>query len=358
MPETVLTIIFWSLAGGVVAWNVFVWRARKKTVQIAESGAAPSTRSVPTSALRDDGRLAAESAARTAAERELVELRAERDALRRERDEAVARVGDDSRDELQERMVRLESELRNSRAERDAARRRARELEEAETSLRAELSTLRRDVAQMRDERDRARQDSRRQLIEARAEWESGSRSAAEQILRSSEERKQLQRRVAEQESQIDRLRGGISAASSGPVESAASTGSAAPSGSTASTGSPASTGPSASAGLPPSSGALASSGASGPSPRVGLARGISRPEFEAAMGVARGAADSDDLQQIHGVGPAMERKLRNLGVTRFRDIQAWDDAVIDRIARDVGASADRIRRDNWMDQARRLDDA
>jgi predicted flap endonuclease-1-like 5' DNA nuclease len=61
-----------------------------------------------------------------------------------------------------------------------------------------------------------------------------------------------------------------------------------------------------------------------------------------------------DDLKRIHGIGPAMERLLHQRGVTSFREIALWTDEDIDRISADLGAFHDRIRRDGWVEQARR----
>jgi len=67
----------------------------------------------------------------------------------------------------------------------------------------------------------------------------------------------------------------------------------------------------------------------------------------------APGAAD--DLRRIKGVGPKLVELLHSLGITRFSQIAAWDDAEIDRIDAQLGRFAGRIRRDSWPDQARLL---
>ena len=43
------------------------------------------------------------------------------------------------------------------------------------------------------------------------------------------------------------------------------------------------------------------------------------------------------------------------LGITRFDQIAAWDDADIDRIDAQLGRFQGRIRRDNWVEQAKYL---
>jgi len=64
---------------------------------------------------------------------------------------------------------------------------------------------------------------------------------------------------------------------------------------------------------------------------------------------------DEDDLSQIKGLGPKLVETLRGLGVTRFAQIAAWDDADIDRIDAQLGRFQGRIRRDDWPAQARLL---
>jgi predicted flap endonuclease-1-like 5' DNA nuclease len=63
---------------------------------------------------------------------------------------------------------------------------------------------------------------------------------------------------------------------------------------------------------------------------------------------------DRDDLQRIHGIGPVLERRLRRLGITRFGQIAQWTDEDIARIATQLEDSAERIRRDGWVQSARR----
>jgi predicted flap endonuclease-1-like 5' DNA nuclease len=63
----------------------------------------------------------------------------------------------------------------------------------------------------------------------------------------------------------------------------------------------------------------------------------------------------ADDLKRIKGVGPKLEKLLNSLGVTRYAQIAAWDDAEIDRIDGQLGTFQGRIRRDDWPAQARYL---
>jgi len=76
----------------------------------------------------------------------------------------------------------------------------------------------------------------------------------------------------------------------------------------------------------------------------------------EAIVAPAPAAGDAaDDLTRIKGLGPKLKALLGTLGVTRFAQIAAWDEAEIDRIDAQLGNFSGRIRRDNWVEQARFL---
>jgi len=62
-----------------------------------------------------------------------------------------------------------------------------------------------------------------------------------------------------------------------------------------------------------------------------------------------------DDLTRIKGVGPKLVALLHDMDVRSFADIAAWSDADIDRVDAQLGRFQGRIRRDNWVEQARLL---
>lgn len=68
----------------------------------------------------------------------------------------------------------------------------------------------------------------------------------------------------------------------------------------------------------------------------------------------ASAAGGADDLKQLKGVGPALEKKLHDNGVTTFAQIAAWN-------AEDIADMDDklsfkgRIGRDGWVEQAKLL---
>lgn len=69
----------------------------------------------------------------------------------------------------------------------------------------------------------------------------------------------------------------------------------------------------------------------------------------------APAAASGDDLTLIKGLGPKIAAQLAGMGITSFAQIAAWDDAEIDRVDALMGRFAGRIRRDQWVEQARLL---
>lgn len=71
----------------------------------------------------------------------------------------------------------------------------------------------------------------------------------------------------------------------------------------------------------------------------------------KAAAAPAAEAAGADDLKQLSGVGPALEKKLHEAGVTTFAQIAAWnadDIAAMDEKLSFKG----RIEREGWVAQA------
>ena len=78
-------------------------------------------------------------------------------------------------------------------------------------------------------------------------------------------------------------------------------------------------------------------------------------PAPEPAPAPAPAVGGSDDLSRIKGVGPKLVAKLHDLGVSSYSEIAGWTDEDIDRIDVQLGRFSGRIRRDNWVEQARLL---
>ena len=64
-----------------------------------------------------------------------------------------------------------------------------------------------------------------------------------------------------------------------------------------------------------------------------------------------------DDLQQIKGIGPAIEKTLHEIGIFRFDQIAEMNEYDIDRIAQRLKGFRSRIYREDWIGQARTLHD-
>jgi NADH-quinone oxidoreductase subunit E len=69
---------------------------------------------------------------------------------------------------------------------------------------------------------------------------------------------------------------------------------------------------------------------------------------------VAAVSTGPDDLKQLSGVGPALEKKLHAAGVTTFAQIAAWSDAEVAAMDEQMGFRG-RIARDGWVAQAKIL---
>ena len=65
-------------------------------------------------------------------------------------------------------------------------------------------------------------------------------------------------------------------------------------------------------------------------------------------------AADADDLKQLSGVGPALEKKLLEAGVTTFAQIAAWGADDIAEFDEKLSFKG-RIEREGWVEQAKAL---
>lgn len=62
-----------------------------------------------------------------------------------------------------------------------------------------------------------------------------------------------------------------------------------------------------------------------------------------------------DDLKLIVGIGPVLERMLQQLGIASYRQIARWTERDIDEFDARLAEFPGRIRRDDWVKQARAL---
>jgi large subunit ribosomal protein L21 len=74
----------------------------------------------------------------------------------------------------------------------------------------------------------------------------------------------------------------------------------------------------------------------------------------KAAVKPAAKAAGADDLKQLSGVGPALEKKLHAAGVTTFAQVAAWTEADVAAMDEQLSFKG-RIEREGWIEQAKEL---
>ena len=80
-------------------------------------------------------------------------------------------------------------------------------------------------------------------------------------------------------------------------------------------------------------------------------------PKAEAKAEAPKKAAKAegaDDLKELSGVGPALEKKLLEAGVTSFAQIAAWTEADIAEMDEKLSFKG-RIEREGWVEQAKEM---
>lgn len=65
----------------------------------------------------------------------------------------------------------------------------------------------------------------------------------------------------------------------------------------------------------------------------------------------------ADDLTVIRGIGSRLAVLLNSIGIYHLRQIASWTEADIEEVDGRLGAFKGRITRDNWVEQARLLND-
>lgn len=88
----------------------------------------------------------------------------------------------------------------------------------------------------------------------------------------------------------------------------------------------------------------------------AGVAAAAAAPKKAAPKKAAKAEAPAgaDDLKKLSGVGPALEKKLLEAGVTSFAQIAAWTDADIAEFDEKLSFKG-RIEREGWVEQAKEL---
>ena len=78
------------------------------------------------------------------------------------------------------------------------------------------------------------------------------------------------------------------------------------------------------------------------------------KAEKAAPKKAAKADAAGDDLKALSGVGPALEKKLHEAGVTTFAQVAAWTEADIADMDEKLSFKG-RIEREGWVEQAKEL---
>ncbi|SNR61564.1 50S ribosomal protein L21 [Puniceibacterium sediminis] len=92
----------------------------------------------------------------------------------------------------------------------------------------------------------------------------------------------------------------------------------------------------------------------SGSAPAAPVAAAPKAAKKAAAPKVAAAAAGGDDLKVLSGVGPALEKKLHDAGITTYAQIAAWTDADVEKFG-ELLSFKGRIEREGWIEQAKDL---
>lgn len=77
-------------------------------------------------------------------------------------------------------------------------------------------------------------------------------------------------------------------------------------------------------------------------------------PKAAAPKAEAKAKSAADDLKALSGVGPALEKKLHENGVTTFAQVAAWTEADVADMDEKLSFKG-RITREGWIDQAKKL---
>jgi predicted flap endonuclease-1-like 5' DNA nuclease len=66
-------------------------------------------------------------------------------------------------------------------------------------------------------------------------------------------------------------------------------------------------------------------------------------------------ADEKDDLKEIGGIGPSIEKRLNSLGINSFKQISELTEVSSKQISHAIKFFPGRIERDRWVEQASRL---
>jgi predicted flap endonuclease-1-like 5' DNA nuclease len=89
--------------------------------------------------------------------------------------------------------------------------------------------------------------------------------------------------------------------------------------------------------------------------PRQKARQNGSQLSLEIEQAKAAKERPKDDLSKIHGIGPVFARSLNKMGLYSFGQIARWTSEDIDKVAKKLYTAPDRIKRDKWIDEAKKL---
>lgn len=62
-----------------------------------------------------------------------------------------------------------------------------------------------------------------------------------------------------------------------------------------------------------------------------------------------------DNLKRIRGIGPRIERRLNDIGITTYSQIAKFNEVEIYFISQNIGLDPNRIMQNHWVENAREL---
>ena len=98
--------------------------------------------------------------------------------------------------------------------------------------------------------------------------------------------------------------------------------------------------------------GGTSARGSSKPEPGISKTKAKDKLRQIAQRTAGDEPADDDDLKKIHGIGPVLEKLLKSMGMTSFKQIANLKPEDIEVVAVALEGSRDRIKRDDWMSGA------
>ncbi|MEQ6248097.1 50S ribosomal protein L21 [Sulfitobacter sp. HNIBRBA3233] len=88
------------------------------------------------------------------------------------------------------------------------------------------------------------------------------------------------------------------------------------------------------------------------PAKKAKAGNAAGKDETKKADKPAADTSGADDLKELSGVGPALEKKLNDAGITTFAQIAAWTEADIADMDEKLSFKG-RIEREGWVEQAK-----